>query len=391
VTAGRLVRAVLLALVASLCAVAPAAAFFTPPELFVRLQRADITHEPASDWIPLAAAPQLDYIGGFQIGYRLQPTGTATNFQAAALSIAAVPDGQPTQPSNLPPYCVGKAGTAGTIAPVGSELQFEGSGRYSFSVSVGPETGTGCLSGPTTAASFTVDVRVAPERVGDPFAFRATPLPGSQFVGVRAAPPPGGFADHSCALDATINPDGSVAGRTVVPEDEPPRETVTSFPEPGLWTCVGRGVVEGVDESFQSTFFGTPWSAPLRFEVHSDFRRVQTRIERPRSLRPVFAIRAEFRSASAGGKARLKLLRFIRCRRSGYLFKRAGTYKATFDAKGRAKFKIRRPRSKVGLYGAKVVFGGTRFVRAGTDPNLIPLLTRRNRIEFVDPRNYPRC
>jgi hypothetical protein len=390
VTPKRLVRALLLAVVASPFAAAPAAAF-TPPELFVRLQRADITHEPAGDWIPLAAAPQLDYIGGYQIGYRLQPTGTATNFQAAALSIAAVPDGEPTQPGNLPPYCVGKTGAAGTITPVGSELQFEGDGRYAFSVTVGPDVGTACLSGPTTSASFTVDVHVAPEKVGDPFAFRATPLPAGAFVGLRAARPPGGFADNSCALDATINPDGSVAGRTVVPDDEPPRETVTTFPEPGLWTCVSRGVVEGVDANFESTFFGTPWSAPLRFEVHSDFRRVQTRIVHPRRSRPVFDITAEFPAASAGGKSRLKLVRFVRCRKSGYLFKSAGTYTATFTAKGHAKLKIKRPRRKLGYYAAKLSFGGTQFVRAGTDPSLIPLLARRNRIEFVRPADFPRC
>ena len=381
---------VLLALVAGLAAAAPAGAF-TPPELYVRPQRADITHEPAGDWIPLAAEPRLDYIGGYQIGYRLQPAGTPTNFQAAALSIAAVPDGQPTQPSNLPPYCVAKTGAAGTITAVGSELQFEGDGRYSISVSVGADTGTGCLSGPTTTASFSVDVRVAPEKVGDPFAFRAAPLPGDPFVGVRAARPPGGFADHSCAVDATINPDGSVTGRTVVPESEPPRETVTIFPEPGMWTCVSRGVVEGVNESFESTFFGTPWSAPLRFAVVSDFRRVQTAIVRPRSSRPAFDITAEFRAASAGGRATLKLLRFVRCRRSGYLFKKAGSYKGTFDARGHARFTIKRPRTKVGFYGAKVSFGGTRFVRAGTDPSLIPLLAGRTRIEFVRPRDYPRC
>jgi hypothetical protein len=390
VTPERLVRAVLLALVACLSTAAPAAAF-TPPELFVRLQRADITHEPASDWIPLAAAPQLDYIGGYQIGYRLQPTGTPTNFQAAALSIAAVPDGQPTQPSNLPPYCVGKTGAAGTITPVGSELQFEGDGRYAFSVSVGPDTGTGCLSGPTTAASFTVDVHVTPEKVGEPFAFRATPLPAGVFVGLRAARPPGGFADSSCALDATINPDGSVAGRKVVPDSEPPRETVTTFPEPGMWTCVSRGVVEGVNESSESTFFGTPWSAPLRFEVHSDFRRVQTTIVHPRRSRPVFDITSEFRAASAGGKATLKLVRFVRCRKSGYLFKKAGTYKGTVNARGHAKFRIKRPRAKLGFYAATFSFGGTHFVRAGTDPNLIPLLARRHRIEFVTPADYPRC
>jgi hypothetical protein len=389
-TPERLVRVLLLAVVAGLFAAAPAAAF-TPPELYVRLQRADITHEPASDWIPLAAAPQLDYIGGFQIGYRLQPTGTATNFQAAALSIAAVPDGQPTQPSNLPPYCVGKAGAAGTITPVGSELQFEGDGRYAFSVSLGSDTGTGCLSGPTTAASFTVDVHVAPEKVGDPFAFRATPLPAGAFVGLRAARPPGGFADNSCALDATVNPDGSVAGRQVVPDSEPPRETVTTFPEPGMWTCVSRGVVDGVNESSESTFFGTPWSAPLRFEVRSDFRRVQTTIVHPRNSRPVFNITAEFPAASAGGKATLKLVRFVRCRKSGYLFKKAGTYKSTFNAKGHAKFRIKRPRAKLGYHAATVAFGGAQFVRAGTDRSLIPLLARRSRIEFVRPADFPRC
>jgi hypothetical protein len=376
-------------LVGLLAAAAPATAF-TPPELYVRLQPTD-SHEPARDWIPLAAAPQLDYIGGFQIGYRLQPTGTATNFQAAALSIVAVPDGQPTQPRNLPPYCVGQAGAAGTITPVGSELQFEGDGRYSFSVSVGPDTGTACLSGPTTSASFTVDVHVAPEKVGDPFAFRATPLPGSGFVGLRAARPPGGLADHSCALDATINPDGSVAGRKVVPDGEPPRETVTTFPEPGVWTCVTRGVVEGVDETFEPAWFGTPWSAPLRFEVHSDFRRIQTKIERPRRSRPVFNITAEFRAASAGGKATLKLLRFVRCRGSGYLFKHAATAKGTFDAKGHAKVRIKRPRRKPGFYAARISFGGTHLVRAGTDPSLIPLLVRRNRIEFVEPSYFPQC
>jgi hypothetical protein len=377
-------------LVGLLGAAAPAGAF-APPELYVRLQRTDITHEPASDWMPLAAAPQLDYIGGYQIGYRLQPTGTPTNFQAAALSIAAVPDGQPSQPSNVPPYCVAKTGPAGTITPVGSELQFEGNGRYSFSVSVGPDTGSGCLSGPTTSASFTVDVHVAPEKVGDPLAFRATPLPGGTFVGLRAARPPGGFADNSCAVDATINPDGSVAGRRVVPRSEPPRETITAFPEPGNWTCVSRGVVEGVDENFEGVLFGTPWSAPLRFEVHSDFRRVQTRIVRPRSSRPVFDLTAEFRTVSAGGKATLKLVRFVRCRKSDYLFKKAGTYKATFNAGGHAKFRIKRPRTRPGFYAARISFGGTHFVRAGTDPTLIPLLARSNRIEFVAPRDYPRC
>jgi hypothetical protein len=49
------VRALLAAVLASLAVAAPASA--AGPELFVRLQRGDITHQPASDWIPLASAP----------------------------------------------------------------------------------------------------------------------------------------------------------------------------------------------------------------------------------------------------------------------------------------------------------------------------------------------
>jgi len=154
---------------------------------------------------------------------------------------------------------------------------------------------------------------------------------------------------------------------------------------------VSRGVVEGVDESFQRTFFGTPWSAPLRFEVLSDFRRVQTRIVRPRSRQPIFDITAEFRAASAGGRGKLKLARFVRCRRSGHVFRKTETYRATFDAKGHARFRTERPRRRLGFYTANVSFGGTQLVRAGADANPILLLARRKRIEFVGPQDYPRC
>jgi hypothetical protein len=385
-------RTVLLGICASVLLASPAGAAFTPPELFVRLQPAD-THEPASDWIPLATAPQLNYMGGFQIGYRLQPTGVNGNFQTAALSITGVPDGQPTQPVNTPPYCVGKNGAVGTITAVGGEIQFEGDGTYSLAVSLGDTIGTGCVGAPaTTAASFGVDVHVAPQLTGAPFAFRAKPLPGDPFVGIRAADPPGGFGDNSCALDPTVSPDGSVTGRRVVPDDpQPPRQTVTTFPEPGNWACVGRGVVEGVNDSFERSFFATPWSAPLRFEVHSDFRRVQTTIIGPRKTRPTFDVKAEFPTASAGGKATLKFVRFLRCRRSGYVFKKIASYKKTFDARGHAKFRVKRPRKTQGYYAATVSFRGTHFVRAGTDPNLILLAATKRAITFVKPLAYPRC
>jgi hypothetical protein len=306
------VRALLVAVLASLVLAAPASAAFTAPELFIRLQRADFTHEPASDWIPLASAPVFNYIGGYQIGYRLQATGVGSgpgNFQTAALSFTGVPDGHPTQPTNTPPVCVGKNGPADTITEVGSEIQYEGNGTYSVSVSVGGDPpGSGCFAagGATSTGSFTVDTHVAPQLVGQPFAFRAKPLPGDPFEGIHGGDPPGGYADNVCALDATVAPDGSVTGRNVVPEAsfEPPRQTVSKFPEPGAWTCVGRGVVEGQNDDFERTFFGTPWSAPLRFEVLSDFQRKTSAIDRPRRSRPTFEVTAQFAAASAGGRPR---------------------------------------------------------------------------------------
>jgi hypothetical protein len=40
---------------------------------------------------------------------------------------------------------------------------------------------------------------------------------------------------------------------------------------------------------------------------------------------------------------------------------------------------------------ASVSLRGTRFVRAGTDPNLILLAATKRAITFVSPRSYPRC
>lgn len=159
------VLAAVAGVLASVALAAPASAF-TAPELFVRMQRWD-THEAAGDWIPLASAPALNYL------------------------VAA-----------------------------GPELQFEGDGAYTVTVSVGPGSGgaSGCLSAPSTTASLAVDVHVAPTLAGEPRSFRAVALPGNPFVGVQAPAPPGGEADIRCALNATVQTDGSVAGSHVVPD-----------------------------------------------------------------------------------------------------------------------------------------------------------------------------
>jgi hypothetical protein len=376
----------------STLAAAPPAAAFTPPELFVRMQPWD-THEPASDWIPLASAPSLDYLAGYEIGYRLQASGEPNEFQRVALTIAGVPDGQPTQPLASPPYCVGRAGTVGTIVPPGAELQFEGDGRYTVTVSVGPGSGgaDGCLSGPSTTAAFSVDVHVAPAVAGSPLTFRAAPLAGNPFVGVQAPAPPGGEADVRCALDATVQPDGSVAGAAVVPRSGGSHPSVPedAFPRPGAWTCVSRGTAEGRDDALDTVDFGTPWSAPLPVEVRSDFRRRAGAVSRPRAKRPRFTFKAEWAALAAGGRGTVTLFRVRGCRGARLGLRRIATYRGRFGAK-RMRIVVRRP-PRAGFYLGRLSFSGTRFLRPGVDPVPVLLLAQRGRFGFADPRGFPHC
>jgi hypothetical protein len=368
-------------------AAAPASAF-TPPELFVRLSKEST--EPASDWMPLAGAPALDWLHQYEIGYRLQASGASNELQSVALTVAGVPDGQPTQPRNTPPYgpyCVNRAGTVGEIQPVSPPLQFEGDGSYTFVVTVGPSTGdrNACLSGPSTTGSFRVDVYVAPTVVGAPMSVRTTPLAGNPFVGMRTdRTPPGGEGDLRCALDAALQPDGSVTGTMVVPspDDSAAHSTISeqSFRRPGLWTCVARGASDGEDGSLGTARFFTPWSAPVQVEVHADFRRSLGRIAHSRGAHPQITFSAEFGGLAAGATGTLRLYRFVRCRGRREVLKKASTYRASFDAKGRARFTLRRPRR-----------AGTRWLKASEDPNVVPLLARSRDLVYAQSLEIPHC
>lgn len=387
----------LLGLLASLLWAAPAGAF-TPPTLFVRLAHANSTdHTPASDWMPLSAAPRLNWLAGYEIGYAFEDAPGAGHVQHAALQVTGVPDGTPTQPLNTP-YCLGGPGTVGAIVPVGVEIQFEGSGTYTVTVSVGPSTGgkSDCMAGPATAAStgsFSVDGTVAPAVVGSPLIFRAKPLTGSPFVGVRSPAPPGGDADTRCARDATLKPDGSVTGPLLAPAGDggvAPQIAESDFVRPGAWTCVARGSVEGSDDSLNPLVFGTPWSAPLRLDVRSDFRRSRGVISSPRSEHPQLRFTAEFPEAAAGGTGTFVLRRLARCRGAHFVFKTVGTSKGRFDAKGHETVKVRRPRA--GFYVGTLSFSGTRFYTKSVDPNPALLaVSDKARLSYVAPNLFPQC
>ncbi len=375
-------RLVLAAILASLGLAAPAQA--AAPELFVRLQPWD-THEAVSDWIPLASAPTLDYLGGYEIGYRLQASG----FQRVALTVAGVPDGQPTQPYNASPFCVGRNGAAGTIVAAGPELQYEGNGTYAVKVSVG---GDDCVTaGESSTGTFGVDAHVAPVLVGDPLSYRATSLPGDPFVGVRAAAPPGGYADIRCALDATVSPDGSVTGPRVVPKPGGfvhPETPEFVFPRPGVWTCVARGTADALDGNLDSTFFATPWSGPLTIEVRSDFRYEVRAIARKRSKRPQLTFRAEWPDAAKGGRATMTLMRVAGCKGKRYKLRKAGTFRARFGTKS---LRLTVPRPKAGFYIGRFSFAGTHFLLPAVDPAPARIAVLRGKLDYVPAHVFPGC
>jgi hypothetical protein len=384
--------AVTAGVLASLACTAPAAAQLTAPELFVRAQRWD-THEAAGDWIALASAPVLSYVGGYQIGFRMQASGEPANRQSIALTVAGVPDGQPSQPYNATPYCVIRAGAPDEIQEAAPELQFEGDGAYTVTVSIGPGAagGTACAGGPATTGTFTVAARAAPQLFGSPMSFRATPPRGSGFIGVRAAPdPPGGEADLRCALDATVQPDGSVAGRATAPEEDDghasPSLSEDAFSRPGAWTCVARAAAEGVDAEFSGALFGGTWSAPITFDVRSDFRRRSGRIDRIRARRPRFTFTAEHPAEAAGGTVTITLFRVTGCNGLSFRLRRAGRFRGSFGA-ARARITLKRPRK--GYYLGRFAFGGTRFLRASRDP--APMLLSATKRSFGYARRFVRC
>jgi len=368
----------LLAVLAVLAFAAPASAF-DPPELFVR------TSDPTAPgpWLALASAPTFEYMGPVDIGMRVQPSPAVRNRQAVVWSATSVPDGQPTQPTNNPPTCVNVIGEVGEIVQVSPLLQYEGNGSYTVAVSVGPDTDS-CKTGPTTSGSFTYAAHSDPHLDGTPLTFRATPLPGSAFSGVETPEPAGGTAEIECAIDATVNPDGSLTGRVVVPPADDPARSVREgdLSPPGAWACVGRGSAEGVDDNFDRLVFHTPWSAPLRFTVLSDFRRVRGQLAGPRSKKPRFAFTAEFPKAVAGGKGTFKVQQVTGCRGHKIRYKRFAGATAKFDSKGRAKFTIKHPR-KDAYYVGTLSFGGTRLIRKSVDPQGVLLANRGAVLSFV--------
>ena len=266
------------------------------------------THAPASDWIPLASAPVFNYIGGYQIGYRLQQTGANGNFQTRRCGSRACPTACPPSRRTRRRTASGATATRATSPPRRRDsVRGQRDLQRSPSRSGPSPPGNGCVARPgrRTTGSFSVDAHVAPQLIGRPFAFRARPLPGDAFVGIRAARSARRLRRQQlrAGRHRRTRRLRDRTQRSCRTDDDPPRQRDEHVPGAGDWTCVGRGVVEGQNDSSERTLFGTPWSAPLRFDVLSDFQRKKAAIVHPRSTRPTFEVEAAVRRR-VGGRRR---------------------------------------------------------------------------------------
>ena len=332
------------------------------------------THEPVGDWIPLASAPALEYLGGYQIGYRLQASGEPNQLQRVALTVAGVPDGQPSQPHNAEPYCVTRIGTPRRRSwRRGPSCSSRATAPTRSRCRSAPSAGgaSGCLAGPSTTAGFTVVARAAPALSGSPLSFRARRPRRAVRRRARAPTRPAGRPTSAARSTRRVQPDGSVdrarsSSRRATATTPPEPVRRTPFPRPGVWTCVARATAEGVDEEFCRTVFGGSWSAPLTFDVRSDFRRKSGRLARPRARRPRFTFTAE-----CPAEARRRPRHDHALPRDGLQRPRLppaprGRFRGRFGAR-RAQRHARAPR-KPGYYIGRFAFGGTRFLRASVDP-----------------------
>ena len=85
----------------------------------------------------------------------------------------------------------------------------------------------------------------------------------------------------------------------------------------------------------------------------------------------------------------MTLFRVTGLRARGFKLRKARPYRGRFGAK-RMRVALRRPRA-AGFYLGRFAFSGTRFLRAGVDPNPMLLLALRDRIGFVARNGFAGC
>jgi hypothetical protein len=352
----------LIVAIAALLFAAPAEAL-SQPEVF--LKELDASDQPMGNWIPLAGA-QMHSVNGYEIGVRLQSTGTSDNRQRILVQVNTVPDGRPDLQRNIYSLCVFQSGNAGQIMQPDERVRYAGDGTYllSVTVSTGADESTNCTTASgaaTTTGSFTASAPTSAHFEGH--MLLVDPSTHHKFGGLVMFPAVGaGETEAICARDPRPAAGGTLTGslvfdRDLVGSQENPSHTDADglFPKPGRWACVARSKSAGVE-------FG-PWSAPTATAtVQTGFYRPKdgdTRLTDARG--PVYRMKLRLDPLTAGGLLTVDLRRFGRP-------KQRTRKRVRIQRGGIVTFSFRLPRLGRNDFGAHYVeylsFGGTQLVAA---------------------------
>jgi hypothetical protein len=376
-------------LIAALLLTAPAAAAFSPPEVF--LKELDASDMPMGNWIPLAGA-QMHSVNGYEIGVRLEQSGERVLVQATS-----VPDGRPDLQKNIYSLCLPQAGAPGQIVQPDERLRYAGDGTYTLAVTAltAPDA-SHCTNQPgaaTTTGSFTASASTSIRFQGH--MLLVDPSTHHKFGGLVMFPALGaGETEVICARDPRPAAGGTLTGslvfdRDLVGSQENPSHTDAEglFPKPGRWACIARSKSAGVE-------FG-PWSAATATAtVQTGFYRPKdgdTRLTDARG--PVYRMRLRFDPLTAGGLLTVELRRFGKP-------KQRTRIRLRIRRGGIAAFNFRLPRLGPSEFGAHYVeyltFGGTQLVAArpafgDVAMDATPTPSGRVDLQFTAPCALHRC
>ena len=344
----------------------------------------------------------FNYIGGYQIGYPAAAERLGSepgNFQTAALTITGVPDGQPTQPSNTPPYCIGQERHRGhDRAGRRERVQFEGNGTYSISVSVGDDPPAPAASGgPATTAARSPSTPTW-RRSWSASRSRSArkPLPGDPFVGIRAADPPGGFGDNICALDATVaagrvgdRAQGRAGGLRAAAPDRSPR---SPSPAAGRASAAAWSRARTTASSARSSARrGRPRCAST---CSATSGASSPTIVRPRRTRPTFDVDGPVRRRVGGrqGHAQAAALRPLRASGRATCSRRLANYTGDVRRQGPREVPRQAPAQAPATTRRPSRSAARTSCAPGTDPTLILLGAPPSARSGSSGRSaYPRC
>jgi len=331
------------------------------PELLYREGVSE--NEPLGPWLPLDGA-RISGLG-FIVGTRQQAKPEQDSAVLHRLTALSVPDGHPDQGTAFDPArpCIASARTPGSEVVLGTG-RFEGRGSYTIKLEVNvPSAGatsSSCSGGPSSTATFTIDPVVTVNVLAT--APVVVPINSLDRITTMVVPT-GGQGETQCARNATIQPDGSIAGadRTPLLGFE---VVVRQIPRNGRWTCVGRarGAVSDAGDGEHYT----RWSAPVSFDAISRFSaQASVPDRRPKRYTVVYS---KLPSGSEGGKLTLRIWPGTGCPKVA-----TKTLRATVGPKLAVRFTFTLPeknkatlrRRGIDSYGwrYRLEFGGTKLVR----------------------------